>query len=119
MTRLLVECTHVFQHPTVNSGIQRVVRNVIKQLLASAAGVECMPVVVLNGELYRVLQLAACDTPFSTRWKPSVDAWSASPIASGNGTSGVTPNAPRSWRDRFCMSDTGSPSSAHSACRSA
>lgn len=64
MTRLLVECTHVFKNPTVNSGIQRVVRNVIKQLPASAAGVECMPVVVLNGELYRVLQLAACDTPF-------------------------------------------------------
>lgn len=64
MTRLLVECTHVFQHPTVNSGIQRVVRNVIKQLPASAAGVECMPVVVLNGELYRVLQLAPFDTPF-------------------------------------------------------
>ena len=33
MTRLLVECTHVFKHPTVNSGIQRVVRNVIQQLL--------------------------------------------------------------------------------------
>ncbi|MCL9800781.1 glycosyltransferase family 1 protein [Pseudomonas sp. AKS31] len=64
MTRLLVECTHVFQHPTVNSGIQRVVRNVIKQLPADAEGVECMPVVVLNGELYRVLQLAPCDTPF-------------------------------------------------------
>jgi hypothetical protein len=32
MTRLLVECTHVFEHPSVNSGIQRVVRNVIKQL---------------------------------------------------------------------------------------
>lgn len=24
MTRLLVECTHVFLHPKVNSGIQRV-----------------------------------------------------------------------------------------------
>jgi len=64
MTRLLVECTHVFKHPAINSGIQRVVRNVIKQLPASAAGVECMPVVVLNGELYRVLQLAPLDTPF-------------------------------------------------------
>jgi alpha-1,2-rhamnosyltransferase len=64
MTRLLVECTHVFKHPTVNSGIQRVVRNVINQLPASADGVECMPVVVLNGQLYRVLQLAPLDTPF-------------------------------------------------------
>lgn len=32
MTRLLVECTYVFEHPTANSGIQRVVRNVIQQL---------------------------------------------------------------------------------------
>ncbi|MFI8224097.1 glycosyltransferase family 4 protein [Pseudomonas sp. NPDC085632] len=67
MTRLLVECTHVFKHPTVNSGIQRVVRNVIKQLPASAEGAECLPVVVLNGELYRVLQLASLDTPFFNR----------------------------------------------------
>lgn len=64
MTRLLVECTHVFKHPMVNSGIQRVVRNVIKQLPARANGVECMPVVLLNGELYHVLQLAPLNTPF-------------------------------------------------------
>ncbi|HWH86306.1 MAG TPA: glycosyltransferase family 1 protein [Pseudomonas sp.] len=63
MTRLLVECTHVFKHPTVNSGIQRVVRNVIKQLPASAEGIECLPVVLINGQLYRVLQLAPLDTP--------------------------------------------------------
>jgi glycosyltransferase involved in cell wall biosynthesis len=62
--RLLVECTHVFKHPMVNSGIQRVVRNVIKQLPASAKGVECIPVVVLNGYLYRVLHLAPLNSPF-------------------------------------------------------
>ena len=28
--RLLFECTYVYDHPLVNSGIQRVVRNVIK-----------------------------------------------------------------------------------------
>lgn len=63
MTRLLVECTHVFKHPKVNSGIQRVVRNVIKQLPASADGVECIPVILLNGQLYRVQRLAPLDTP--------------------------------------------------------
>jgi alpha-1,2-rhamnosyltransferase len=63
MTRLLVECTHVFKHPKVNSGIQRVVRNVIQQLPASAEGVECMPVILLNGQLYRVQRLAPLDTP--------------------------------------------------------
>ena len=63
MTRLLVECTHVFKHPKVNSGIQRVVRNVIKQLPPSAEGVECVPVVLLKGQLYRVKRLAPLDSP--------------------------------------------------------
>lgn len=48
MTRLLVECTYVFQHPKVNSGIQRVVRNVINQLPERVDGVECIPVVMLK-----------------------------------------------------------------------
>ncbi|MFY0731999.1 glycosyltransferase family 4 protein [Pseudomonas sp. NFX15] len=64
MTRLLVECTHVFQHPKVNSGIQRVVRNVINQLPESVDGVECIPVVMLDGKLYRVVQLGALNVPF-------------------------------------------------------
>jgi alpha-1,2-rhamnosyltransferase len=63
MTRLLVECTHVFRHPKVNSGIQRVVRNVIKQLPPNAKGVECVPVVLLKGKLYRVTRLAPLDSP--------------------------------------------------------
>jgi alpha-1,2-rhamnosyltransferase len=63
MTRLLVECTHVFLHPKVNSGIQRVVRNVINQLPERVDGVECIPVVLLKGKLYRVLSLAPLDTP--------------------------------------------------------
>jgi alpha-1,2-rhamnosyltransferase len=63
MTRLLVECTHVFQHPKVNSGIQRVVRNVINQLPESVDGVECIPVVMLKGKLYRVLKLGALNIP--------------------------------------------------------
>jgi len=64
MTRLLVECTHVFQHPKVNSGIQRVVRNVINQLPASVDGAECIAVVMLKGKLYRVLKLGALNIPF-------------------------------------------------------
>jgi alpha-1,2-rhamnosyltransferase len=64
MTRLLVECTHVFQHPKVNSGIQRVVRNVINQLSENVDGAECIPVVMLKGKLYRVLKLGPLDTPF-------------------------------------------------------
>lgn len=63
MTRLLVECTHVFNHPKLNSGIQRVVRNVVNKLPSSTDGIECLPVVLLNGQLYRVLRLAPLNTP--------------------------------------------------------
>jgi len=63
MTRLLVECTYVFEHPQVNSGIQRVVRNVINQLPDSVDGVPCLPVVMLKGKLYRVLRLTPPDAP--------------------------------------------------------
>ncbi|WP_213937725.1 glycosyltransferase family 1 protein [Pseudomonas sp. dw_612] len=58
MTRLLVECTYVFEHPNANSGIQRVVRNVIQQLPAADATRECIPVVMIDGALYQVKSLA-------------------------------------------------------------
>lgn len=58
MTRLLVECTYVFEHPSANSGIQRVVRNVIQQLPAADETVECIPVVMIDGGLYEVKSLA-------------------------------------------------------------
>ncbi|AJO81588.1 glycosyltransferase family 1 protein [Pseudomonas sp. MRSN 12121] len=57
MTRLLIECTYVFEHPETNSGIQRVVRNVIRELPAADASAECIPVVMLKDKLYRVLSL--------------------------------------------------------------
>ena len=58
MTRLLVECTYVFEHPQANSGIQRVVRNVITELPRNNPAVECIPVVMLKGALYQVTSLA-------------------------------------------------------------
>ena len=64
MTRLLIECTYVFEHPKVNSGIQRVVRNVIRQLPASTDAAEYIPVAMFNGKLYRVLSL----TPLNARY---------------------------------------------------
>ncbi|MBS4088304.1 glycosyltransferase family 4 protein [Pseudomonas rustica] len=63
MTRLLVECTYVFEHPTANSGIQRVVRNVIQQLPAADETVECIPVVMIDGGLYEVKSLAPLQSP--------------------------------------------------------
>ena len=58
MTRLLVECTYVFEHPSANSGIQRVVRNVIQQLPGADETLECIPVVMIDGGLYEVKSLA-------------------------------------------------------------
>jgi alpha-1,2-rhamnosyltransferase len=63
MMRLLVECTYVFEHPTANSGIQRVVRNVIQQLPAADETVECIPVVMIDGGLYEVKSLAPLQSP--------------------------------------------------------
>ena len=63
MTRLLMECTYVFEHPSANSGIQRVVRNVIQQLPETNAERECIPVVMLDGALYEVKSLAPIKTP--------------------------------------------------------
>ncbi|WP_010488181.1 glycosyltransferase family 4 protein [Pseudomonas sp. S9] len=60
--RLLVECTYVFEHPNDNSGIQRVVRNVIKQLASVDSGVECIPVMMQAGEVHQVFSLAPLPT---------------------------------------------------------
>lgn len=57
MTRLLIECTYVYEHPDLNSGIQRVVRNVIQHLEGPQGKVECIPVVMQDGQLKRVLEL--------------------------------------------------------------
>jgi alpha-1,2-rhamnosyltransferase len=63
MTRLLVECTYVFEHPSANSGIQRVVRNVIQQLPTADDTLECIPVVMIDGGLYEVKSLAPLKAP--------------------------------------------------------
>lgn len=66
--RLLVECTYVFEHPNDNSGIQRVVRNVINQLSAVDASVECIPIMMQAGEIHQVLSLAPLPTQ-QLSWK--------------------------------------------------
>lgn len=63
MTRLLVECTYVFEHPSANSGIQRVVRNVIQQLPGADETLECIPVVMIDGGLYEVKSLTPLKSP--------------------------------------------------------
>ncbi|MEO4048055.1 glycosyltransferase family 1 protein [Pseudomonas sp. CAU 1711] len=56
--RFLIECTYVYEHPQDNSGIQRVVRNIVRELGAAQPEVECVPVMMNGGQLYRVLSLA-------------------------------------------------------------
>ncbi|MBF0677165.1 glycosyltransferase family 1 protein [Pseudomonas sp.] len=56
--RFLIECTYVYEHPEVNSGIQRVVRNIIGQLDNQHTEVECIPVMMSGGQIYQVLSLA-------------------------------------------------------------
>lgn len=59
--RVLIDCTHVFNHPTMNSGIQRVVRNIIRNLPERYNSSECIPVVYANDSFHRVLHLLPSD----------------------------------------------------------
>ena len=56
--RFLIECTYVYEHPQINSGIQRVVRNIIRQLGQLDLPVECIPVMMCAGKVYQVNSLA-------------------------------------------------------------
>ena len=56
--RLLIECTYVYEHPQDNSGIQRVVRNVVNNLQQLETDVECVPVILKHDKVYQVNQLA-------------------------------------------------------------
>ena len=55
--RLLFDCTNVFWHPGVNSGIQRVVRNIVANLPSPTSERICLPVVLAGGKTYQVRSL--------------------------------------------------------------
>ena len=55
--RLLIDCTNVFWHPGVNSGIQRVVRNIVANLPSPNSERTCVPVVLAGGKAYQVRSL--------------------------------------------------------------
>lgn len=71
MGRLLVECSNVFRSPAVNTGIQRVVRNIVRHLeeVSRQEGVECIPVVMAEKRLFKVERLLpnASDQSVATR----------------------------------------------------
>lgn len=55
--RFLFECTYVYEHPEDNSGIQRVVRNVVRHLKSAGDLATCVPVMLKSGKVYEVMQL--------------------------------------------------------------
>lgn len=52
--RLLVECTYVYDHPDFNSGIQRVVRNIVLKLGKTKKIANAIPVILRSKEIYEV-----------------------------------------------------------------
>ena len=56
--RFLIECTYVYEHPQDNSGIQRVVRNIVNNLSNLDGTASCIPVILKNDKVYRVTQLS-------------------------------------------------------------
>lgn len=55
--RLLVEYSYVYDHPRFNSGIQRVVRNIVSQLGKTKKIADAIPVILKNNKVYEVLRL--------------------------------------------------------------
>lgn len=55
--RLLVECNHIYDHPRQNSGIQRVVRNILSELSKIKEKTDIIPVILKYGKVYEVKQL--------------------------------------------------------------
>jgi len=55
--RLLVECSYVYDHPRFNSGIQRVVRNIVSQLGKTKEIAHAIPVILKNNKVYEVIRL--------------------------------------------------------------
>jgi O-antigen biosynthesis alpha-1,2-rhamnosyltransferase len=55
--RLLIECTYVYDHPHRNSGIQRVVRNIVNKMKGASDVVEAIPIVLKYSNIYEVKYL--------------------------------------------------------------
>jgi len=70
--RFLIECTYVYEHPQDNSGIQRVVRNVVNNLERLEMAVECVPVMFKHGEVYQVDRLGLAE---KQKIRPRLQSW--------------------------------------------
>jgi glycosyltransferase involved in cell wall biosynthesis len=54
INRILVDCSDVYSKPWINTGIQRVVRNVIKNIASAPRDVEAIAVVVQKDHIFRL-----------------------------------------------------------------
>lgn len=68
--RLLIECTFVYEHPEIHTGIQRVVRSVAARL-NQVREAQCVPVIIRGSQLQRVTQLAPSGKP--VKWLPLLE----------------------------------------------
>ena len=73
MSRLLIECTYVLSTSEDNSGIQRVVRNIINHLDDKPRTRECIPVAILDGQVQQVNSLQPIPSVFPPRSCPSLN----------------------------------------------
>jgi glycosyltransferase involved in cell wall biosynthesis len=70
MKRVFIECTYVFDHPEVNSGIQRVVKNIIRELpRVESNKFEYTPAVIKNNQLYSIKKMYTVDDRLSLNQK--------------------------------------------------
>ena len=70
--RFLIECTYVYEHPQDNSGIQRVVRNIVNSLKKLDNADACVPIILKNGKVYSVTQLSPLT---GQAWRSRIQAW--------------------------------------------
>ncbi len=55
--RFLIDCTFIFFNPTLNSGIQRVVRNIVTHALDSQQDIDCIPIFFKDDSVYKLRTL--------------------------------------------------------------
>jgi alpha-1,2-rhamnosyltransferase len=63
--RLLVDCSYVYDNPHINSGIQRVVRNIISKLDRSREIANAIPIIFRNKNIYEVKRLSPGNSTIS------------------------------------------------------
>lgn len=79
MKKIFVDCSYVYENPTTNTGIQRVVRRVIENFkpLSTEYDIEIVPVSIVNGYFIEIdpkklALVTKSDIPLNKSLKPSI-----------------------------------------------